>query len=269
MNYGKHVEKYLKKIDEGIAFDYVGFLNLLNSPKLDLNVSNKDFDARKIGRKNYKVTWIAPWLRSALDKIVSESHTDRNSAANQNQSHSYKVNGSMLLVREGGTHPQVVMFDDNGMAQPERVWPKHALLMENRQNFISADKSLDFLKQFCSTDGIEPKDMLTVFTEGNAISNVLHRDFLAKFDTLFLFLDVDAGGLQIASNLLTLLPNSNVVFLTPNDIKERLERVRTPASAEAIEKVIALGRLYPELSDIAQLIYSTKRELEQESYLNE
>ncbi|MCF2948790.1 hypothetical protein L0668_11780 [Paraglaciecola aquimarina] len=269
MNYGKQVEKYLKKIDEGKAIDYAQFLNLLNSPELNLDATNRDFEVRRVGTNTYKVTRVALWLRVQLDNIIGEIYKDRNSAAKQNNSHAYNVNGSMLLVREGAIHPQVVMFDTDGNYLPKREWHDYALLIENRQNFISIDKTLSFIKTYCDIGDVDLQKALTVFTEGNAISNALHLRFLCKFKSIFLLLDVDAGGLQIASNLLTLLPNSNVVFLVPSDIKDRLKTVRAPAKTISIEKAIRLGRKHPELTHVAQLIYKTERELEQESYLDE
>jgi len=269
MNYGKQIEKYLVKIDEGKAIAYSQFLLLLTSSELNLDVSNKDFEVRKLSGNAYRVISIAPWLRDELDKIVAEAPVDRNSAARQNNSHAYSVNGSMLLVREGASNPKVVMFDTDGKFSPESKGYTHALLVENRQNFISIDKTIPFVAEHCDISDTDMRSMLTVFTEGNAISNFLHKPFLSQFKTLFLLLDVDAGGLQITSNLITLLPDSHFVFLAPMNIRERLESVRAPAKTEAVEKAIRLGRKHPQLTHIAQLIYDTKRELEQESYLDE
>ncbi|BFT28867.1 hypothetical protein D210916BOD24_00430 [Alteromonas sp. D210916BOD_24] len=269
MNYGKSIENYLQKIDSGNPITLGKFLNLLSAPALNLIFSKSDIQARKVSGALYRVTHLAQPLREELDQIVVEQGTDRISGAKQNRSHDYSVNGSMLLVREGAAHPGVIMFDTDGNCTPELKHHPYALLVENRQNFIDIDKILSFIVQHCEVQPEVADQCLAVFTEGNAIANALHKQFLSTFKAIYVLLDVDAGGLQIASNIISLLPDATIQFIVPKDIKKRLEHVREPADPKSIEKAIKLGNTHPQLTYIAQLIRSTHRELEQESYLDD
>ncbi|PHS59773.1 MAG: hypothetical protein COB00_17405 [Alcanivorax sp.] len=269
MSYSSKIESYLKKIDAGQPIDLSNFWALINSLELSLEPSRCDVEARKVKGVLYKVTSIAPELRNELLVMVNEKADDRITAARQNNSHAFSVNGSMLIIREGIMHPQVVLFDQAGQTtHPELKTYSRALLIENRQNFISIEKTLRFLESHCGVCSSDASNLLIVFAEGNAITNVLHRTFLNQFNTLYLLLDVDAGGLQIASNLIDLIPAAEHVFLTPADIEQRLKSVRSSSSPESIERVLRLGRRHHQLAPIAKLIYETRRELEQESYLH-
>lgn len=269
MNYGKSIDSYLRKIDAGNPIPYLQFLKILQSPDLNLNFKSSDIKVRKVSGTLYRVTQLDPALREELNTIVTEQFSDRVSGAKQNRSHAYSVNGSMLLCRDGNFHPYVVMFDTDGHYTPQPKCISSALLIENRQNFICIDKTLPFVAKHCGLDPSDLENMVTIFTEGNAISNILHKQFLSQFEKIYLLLDVDSGGLQIASNIISMLPYSKIRFLVPTDIHQRLEKVRASAAIDAIEKSIKLGARHPQLTHVARLIHTTQRELEQESYLDD
>jgi len=269
MSYISKIENYLKKIDADQPIDLPNFWALVDSLKLSFEPRRCDVKARKVKGIFYKVTFIAPQLKDELQTFINEKPYDRITAARQNSSHAFGVNGSMLIIRERSTHPQVVLFDQDGKAtHPKLKEYSKALLIENRQNFISIEHTLRFLESHCGMSAADISDSLIVFAEGNAIANVLHKAFLAQFKILYMFLDVDAGGLQIANNLIELLPATEHVFLVPSDIEQRLRSVRSPCSPESIERALRLGRRHQQLTSIAKLIYETRRELEQESYLH-
>lgn len=81
-------------------------------------------------------------------------------------------------------------------------------------------------------------------------------------------MDFDLGGLVIADNLMSLLPDSHIVFLVPDDIRSRLEKIVERTSSRDIGAIIKLGVKNPNLLPYAKIMKETQKVLEQEGYLH-
>lgn len=261
----KQLAGYLDKIarDEPIVLSK--FKTLIQKLELGFAFNESDIEARRVNNQSYVVTNIAPALHLALKQLAGTQLDDRISAAQQNRSHNHKVVGNFLLVRDGRAHPNVVIIDEHGHATPSEQTNKSVLLIENRQLFLSIDKTLDFIEQHCSIALTNSFDV--ILSAGNEITNSLFQDYLNHYDTFFLFFDLEFGALQSAASLYAQYPKKEITFVLPKDIEARLERVVQVLPHENIDKVIQIGLDQPKLAYPAKLIKEHRKKLEQESYL--
>lgn len=258
---------YIKCIDSGSPINLRAFFKLVDSLRLTHRREAQDVGATKHKGQLYIITRINDALISELRALAIENGRSRAAAAIQNRSHSVNVNGSFLLIREQFANPVVVMMDAAGQYDCPICQSEQALVIENRQNFIDADLMISFLEKHTAFK-LMPK-MNIIFSEGNEISNALHKNFLSQYDRIHLCMDVDLGGLTIARNLMSLLPDTQLKFLVPDDITERLDKIIEREQTDYIENVIKIGLSTPALAPYAKLIKDKQKTLEQESYLHE
>jgi len=263
----KRLSNYIKSIDSEKPINLNAFYKLVDTLELTYRRETQDVDATKYKGQLYIVTRINDELMSELRALVADKGNSRAAAATQNKSHSVNVNGSFLLIREQFAHPVVVTMDANGEYHCPIPQSQEVLVIENRQNFIDIDQMVGFLEKY--TPFKLASNMNIIFSEGNEISNALHQQFLVKYNRIHLCMDVDLGGLTIAKNLMSLLPNTHFNFLIPDDIEKRLDRVVEREKASYIDDVINIGLSTPALEIYAKLIKDKQKTLEQESYLHE
>ncbi|WP_267530447.1 hypothetical protein [Acinetobacter oleivorans] len=214
----------------------------------------------------YQVTYFNPDLLNEILLLISSAGNDRKSAANQNMSHNHKVDGSFLLIRHAQSHPQVVTMDVTGEFFSPTKQSRIAIVVENRQIFLFANRFKEFLIKHTHVPVDETTDF--IFGSGNELPNSYHAKFLQSYDHLYLCLDMDLGGLMTANNLMSKLKHSNITFVQPHDIKDRLKAVRTKRKHDyllGISSFISIAN--PALKPFAQLIRSMGCTLEQESFL--
>lgn len=214
----------------------------------------------------YQVTYFNPDLLNEILMLISSAGIDRKSAANQNMSHNHKVDGSFLLIRHAKSHPQVVTIDVTGEFFSPVKQSQIAVVVENRQIFLFANRFKEFLIKHTDVPVDETTDF--IFGAGNELPNSYHAKFLQSYDHLYLCLDMDLGGLMIANNLISTLKQSNITFVQPHDIKSRLEAVRIRREHDyllGVSNFISIA--HPVLKPYAQLIRSMGCTLEQESFL--
>jgi len=261
------LSNYIKNIDAKKPINLNAFYKLVDSLRLTYKREVQDVIATKHKGQLYIITLINDALMSELRVLAIDNSHSRAAAAIQNKSHSVNVNGSFLLISEPFLSPVVVMIDADGQYNCPIPQSKQVLVIENRQNFIDADQMVRFLEQHTAFK-LLPK-MNIIFSEGNEISNALHKKFLSQYDQLHLCMDVDLGGLTIARNLMSLLPDSQINFLVPDDISERLDKIIEREQTGYIDEVIQIGLSTPLLAPVAKLIKDKQKTLEQESYLHE
>lgn len=261
------LKQNLSKIEQGTAVDLKRFTDLLSHLALSRPFKHADITARKVKGQLYCVTEIDSDLLVELQHLVATAGDDRISAARQNRSHHHKVNGSLLVVRQGVNHPGVVLFDEDGQYQYPNKQSRSALLIENRQNFISIVQTIQFLHRHTALASVGIDELDIIFASGNEVSNRLHKAFFDHYCHLYFCFDLDQGGLTIAKNMISLLPDKTVSFLVPSDIKTRLSAVSQVKPSKYIDEVIGIGLACPELLPYVNLIKEHKRILEQESYL--
>jgi len=261
----KHLASYIKNIDSGLPVKLNEFYKLLDSLALTHQREPQDVETVKHTKSLYIVTLINAELMSELRLLATDYGTSRTSAAMHNRSHAVNVNGSFILMRSQLNNPLVVMIDDVGEYCSPINLSNEALVIENRQNFIDVEQTVKFLEAR-TVFKLQP-GMNIIFADGNVISNALHKKFLSQYKYIHLCMDVDLGGLMIAKNLMSLLPNTSFSFLVPDDIEQRLARVVLREEKHYIDKVIRLGFSVPLLAPYANLIKNTQKTLEQESYI--
>lgn len=193
------LKRYIECIDSERPINLPKFISMIKTLSLSNSYMPSSVSARKIKGQLYLVTDIDKGLLSELKMIVDGIGKDRISSSRQNRSHLQKVDGSFLLIREGNSHPKVVLFNKEGQFSGVEQTSDSALLVENRQNFISIEKTLIFLEHEVGLNITAPIDV--IFADENEISNSLHHDFLFHYKQLYLFFDLDLGGIIIARNI--------------------------------------------------------------------
>lgn len=261
----KSLASYLEKIKQGEPIALSQFKARVKQLDLDVAFTEADIDARRVDKQHYVVQRITPELLNALERLCDPALDDRISAAHQNRSHAHKVKGNYLLVRSGRAHPTVILFDAEGHATPDEQPNKVALIVENRQLFLSIEQTLAFIEQHCDIDLTSQFDV--ILSSGNEITNTIFIPYLNHYHTLFLLFDLEFGAIKSAETLLSRHPQTQIHFLLPNDIKLRLKHVVEVLPPEIIDKVIQIGMRQPLLAHPVQLIKEHRKKLEQESYL--
>lgn len=259
--------KYINNIQRGRPINLLRFKTMVDKLNLACEFNIHDVQARKDKGQLYIVTKIDAVLMRDLVCLVANGDESRAVAARQNRSHTQKVNGSFLIVREGENNPSVVIIDNQGDYSSNIQYSSKALIIENRQNFIDISSMFRFLSKY--TDFVYEEGINVVFSEGNAIANSLHQSFLSQFSHIYLCLDFDLGGLKIANNLMNLLPDKSIDFLVPNDIVLRLKSVVELADQTVIQRIVELGMKNSKLAHYAKIMKDNNKTLEQEEYLND
>lgn len=263
----KQLNSYINEIKQGKPIFLAKFSRLISQLSLSHDFSPSDITARKIKNQLYVVLNINEILWQELQSLATDVGEDRISAARQNLSHNYKVDGSILIARKRLQHPKVVLFDRNGNYQYPDELSLTGLIIENRQNFISTEQTLAFLQSYTEFNPPNINEIDIIFADGNEISNSLHKKFLECFGHLYLSLDLDLGGLKIAKNLISLLPEKHITFLLPKDIQQRISNVVKTQTPKYLNEVMDIGIDCPQLAPYAKLIKDNQRILEQESFL--
>ncbi|PKQ73657.1 hypothetical protein [Aeromonas sobria] len=261
------LKQYLSRIEQGTPVNLSKVTDLLSQLALSRPFKHVDITARKVKGPLYCVTHIDSDLMAELEHLIATAGHDRVSSARQNRSHNHKVNGSLFLIRQGVHHPSVVLFDEAGNYQYPNKLSRFVLLIENRQNFISIDKTILFLQRNTALASVCIDELDIVFASGNEVSNGLHKAFFDQYHHIYFCFDLDLGGLTIARNMISLLPDKPISFLVPSDIDTRLGVVTEVQPSTYIHDVINIGLECAQLIPYAKLIKDHQRILEQESYL--
>mgnify|MGYP000452517310 CR=1 FL=1 len=259
------LKDYIKKIEAGQPINYSAFLGVLERMGISQVSATALINVTKQGRSPlYRVDSINEDFLKQIKSKVTTKTTTRAVAAQQNNSHAVRVNGSYILRRTGLGHPVVVVIDSEGNFTPATN-NQRTLVIENRQNFLSIEHTSTFLQQLCGIEITDEWDVL--FGAGGEINNHLHERYLSQYSCVFMLLDLDIGGLNIAKTLATRTPLASHRFVLPTDISMRLKAIKEVATQEVIETAFLIGRSAPFLSNAAQYIVTHRKTLEQESYI--
>lgn len=261
----KQLQIYLDKIENEEAIDLAKLKTLIDKSNLNTKELVHEIQARRVSAQRYLVRVIPESLMLDLRALAQASGTDRISAAQQNRSHKHRVSGSFLVARKRDQYPGVILFDAEGKWTGWSEQSEQALLIENRQNFLDITATLKFLHKCTEMDVPETLDI--IFCDGNAGSNRLHQEFFSNYQKLWLFLDLDLGGLRIARNLDHLVNNVEKTFILPFDIEDRLANVIEVCEPDYLKKIRHFATESPLISTPAKLILKTNRKLEQEAHL--
>lgn len=262
------LNNYLQKIDKNLPINYPKFLSLIRELKLPTEIGKDSFSTRKIKGDLYQVQILSSELKDLLQKMAGLNKDSRISLATQNLSHFQKTSGSLMLVRKAKEHPFVIVFDGVvSFHKPAHYSPgTTCLIIENLENFLQIDKTLESLKNFLPSD---MSSLEIVFADGMAVANSYHGNYFSKFNKILLFLDLDLGGLNIAIAIHRLIPEAVIEFIIAPNTPKVLEDVALLQSPETLKKIEALGQEHPFISDAAKLICKNRKTIEQEAFLHE
>ncbi|MAX51820.1 MAG: hypothetical protein CMH22_07540 [Methylophaga sp.] len=261
----RRLKQYLDKIEIGLAINYPAFYRLVEALKLDFTVSHSLFSANKVKDDKYIVTILSARLHSDLKRLAETDTRQRSSLAQQNRSHETSVGGSLLVFKQNFGHSQVIEFDRHGQFSPQITQTNKCLILENCDNFLNARSTFTFLAKNAPFDECDPIDIY--YASGNAISNKLHHSLFKHYQSIYLALDLDLGGLKIANILKLMYGDDKVEFLLPIDIEARLQHVVRRRQHDYLEQVDLIGRNTPSLRPVCDLITKYGKTLEQESYI--
>ena len=257
---------YLKKIDENIPINYPKFKKLVRSLNLPYSLRKESINSRKVKGDLYHVQILSRDLEKALRKMADLDRHSRVSLATQNRSHSKKVSGSILSCRKEGNHPYIIRFEHSGSFHSPADYQPSAtcLVIENLENFLQISKTLEVLKNLLP---LSPDPVEIVFADGMSVANSFHKKYFSQFNEILLFLDLDAGGLNIAAAVHNLVPEASVVFLIASTTEKALENVESLQGSEYLKKIEAIGRSHVFLRRAAELICYHRKIIEQEAFL--
>ncbi len=262
------IRAFLRKINNNKPID----VGLFKKCVTDLNISmgEHDVEYQKIKPNQYIVTRLDASLKDKLEALTSENRS-RSALSSQNKSHSSKVSRSFIVASKRNGEPTIIAFDSNQNRLNEWNQSSCCLIIENRENFLRPDETIRFIDTH--TDYEIPDDVDILFAEGNAITNSYHHAFLNDYKHIYLFLDLDLGGLKIARNIINALSKpeygqSIIHFVMPNDIEQRLAKVVQETNDESyLNKIDDIGIKVPMLKRFSDLISSTRKTLEQDGFL--
>ncbi len=256
---------YIEKIEDGAPLNIKALLNILEKEGISQVAATNNMCVARVGKSTqYQVESINQDFLEKLKSLVMHSNATRADAAKLNKSHAVRVNGSFILRRIGCAHPDVVIIGDDG-AFSSSTGNRKALIIENRQNFLSIEATINFLQTHCDLTIDSSWDVL--FGAGGEISNHLHTKYLAVYTEVFMFLDIDLGGLKVAKSVSKRAPKARHHFILPYDINNRLKSSPVIATQETLEATYKIAKSTPFLLEASNCILSNKSTLEQESYL--
>lgn len=182
-------------------------------------------------------------------------------------SHRVAVAGGLLVIRsKAANHPEVVLFDDFGnIALPRNLSP-NLLIVENLENFLQFDRTVQFCVDCCAFDAhISQTEVL--FGAGNLVSGALFSDFLSSFSRVGVLPDPDLGGLRTCRSLERSIGHrTNLEILVPSNLDERLKQGIVLTESERNE-LLKFADGDSASSGVARLLLKAGKKLEQETYL--
>lgn len=261
---------FLAAIEAGMQIDWQRFVQTMRKAGVEPGAIKRAFEPASTYAKKTAVHIIDQHAFDNLKQLFLPTIAvhDRISAAMAGDSHQVGVAGSLLVIQQHSwPQPQVAFSQDGKHWQPAVDKGKHLVIIENMQNFLHLESSLQFIMQQCQLN-VSPDNIIFAYGAGNAASKACHQHYYRQFSAIHCLFDIDLGGVQIYAAIKQLLGDSVPVnFLVPKDIEQRLQQSRRALTNEALAELHKLHAKHPELHGVLTLMYQTKKKLEQESYL--
>ncbi len=260
------IYKYLNKIKFGERLNFESFREQLLKQGFDDKTVFKIFETERKSRSSYSVKVLDQALfAQLLIDFPEHKIKDRVSAANAGDSHRHRVSQAMIILWSAqNNHPIVVLNDADKINSPVTL-SKRLLIIENQENFIQKQRTLQFLQQQFSDFNDDNLDI--AHGSGNAISNRLNKAFFNHYQQIDCLLDLDMGGLEIFKNLINLTQHPNLNFLLPPGADTLLKQSKIHLQEDHLVNLRQYHKQYPLLRPVIELISKHKKLLEQELYL--
>ena len=255
---------YLDKLRDGQPVNEPHFLR--GAEQFDLDIS--ELGAERVFVKGNLCRYLGcnPEVLQAWQRKLAEPHVSpRVNGASRGHSHGAQVSGAMLTVRNRHQrHPQVILVEGHRMQFPG-LPARYAVIVENLENFLELDATLQLLPACGLPEAWQDADIL--FGSGNSVTNqLLTRVFQCYHEVGCLF-DPDPGGVRMFDTLYQRADMPALRFLAPEDIEERLKGACNRITSQDRQGLATYMQRTPPVARIAGLIRQHGRHLEQETYL--
>jgi hypothetical protein len=261
------IHNYLSSITAGHPINFEAFAKELSKHGKGAGYLFDTFSTSKLGKCSYKVAVLREDRFAELIREHAPSEiTGRIGAAFDGNSHTAAVSGSLLITRSlAHPHPCVVLLSKHGWDAPNTLRPA-ALLVENLENFLALEQTIDILADCGVAE--QSEDLDVIFGAGNQITNRLNIPFLSQYQRLYCLFDADLGGLTMYRTLLKGLPEEcRIMFVYPNDIALRLDGSRYQLDQQGRQDLLKFVGLSDGTDELIRLMLDSHRALEQETYL--
>lgn len=259
------LSQYLQNIQQGKLINFTIFRETLLKRNIPDTRIDRLFRVDLIRRRQYKVEILNEKDFSDLCQQVGyDDDINRITSAFKGRSHKVSVNGSFLLLKSPHIeHPQVIIFNEESWLCPVKSC-KQLLLVENLENFLSYQQTVDLLKQwgFVSNNTLD-----IVFSAGNQINNSLHRDYLRSYEKVLCLFDLDVGALKTFKSLTKWLLKERLEFIIPPNVIDRLACSEWHLSGAERALLTKYTGLSTEIDNLIITMRNSSRKLEQETYL--
>jgi hypothetical protein len=258
---------YLSDIQSGKLINFPVFCKELKKKQISEITIREVFAAGLVKTNRYRITVLDQKVFDEICQRFQMAELDsRVSAALSGNSHRASVSGSYLLMRTiSEPHPVVVWFDTEKFVCPVKT-ANTVLLVENLENFIELQATLDLLVSW----GFDIKydELDVVFGAGNQVTNQLHMPFLSRYRRVYCLFDLDPGGIRMFCSLLNQLAQELLCFILPVDLELRLKKSEWHLSAEERTELLRYTGQSLEIDTLINQLRVTQRKLEQETYLS-
>jgi hypothetical protein len=259
------IHGYLTKIETGQTVNLEVLLDRLVEAGCQRHELLRLFTSTRLGKTRYQVHITDPTAFAALiERFRPSGLVGRVGAALDGDSHRASVSGTYLLMRsQPHPHPVVALYEADRWHAPRPTGPV-GVIVENLENFLDLEQTLIFITGLLHRTSAEIE---LIYGSGNQVTNRLNAAFLATFSELHCLFDIDPGGLRMYATLRKQLPTSNLRFLAPADVEERLARSRYSLSEQGSQDILQYAGLSPETDQLIRHMRRQNLVLEQETYL--
>ncbi|MDP0588269.1 MAG: DUF2220 family protein [Candidatus Endonucleobacter bathymodioli] len=231
------------------------------------------FHASRAAGDRYLVEVLNPAHYQTLgDRLgIWADFSNRASAAIHGKSHAVPVSGNLVVVKNASNpHPVVFECDSEGHWTYPTLTGTELVLVENLENFLARDGLIAYLRDACGVVAdMENTDI--AYAAGNAITKACNNTWLASYETVYCFFDIDAGGFRMFEALRRLMEGQSVdiQFVTPKDLGALLDATHRQLTEDEREKLAKYQHCDPPINLLANTLINAGKSLEQEVYLND
>jgi hypothetical protein len=196
---------------------------------------------------------------------------DRASAAIHGKSHAVPVSGNLVVVQcPGNDQPVVFECSREGQWMYPTLPGTDLILVENLENFLARDNLLPYMRDACGVAVTEGTTDIA-YAAGNAITKGCNAAWLAAYEKVYCFFDIDAGGFQMFESLRRLMSEHDVEvqFVAPRELAALLGKTHRHLTEKDREKLVPYQRCAPPINLLASTLLQVGKSLEQEVYLND
>jgi len=269
----KRLRTLFHEVDNKEPCDWPKLRQLLIKRDVTAATLDQLFHANRVVGAGYLVAVLDPAGYQALGDHLGiwADLTDRASAAVHGKSHAVPVSGNLVVVKSA-SNPCPVVFECN--SKGHWTYPTlpgaELVLVENLENFLARDVLFPYLRDACGV-AVDPQNTDIAYGAGNAITKACNETWLASYETVYCFFDIDAGGFRMFESLRRLMAGHSVdiQFVAPKDLGALLAATHRRLSEEDREKLAKYQCCAPPINLLANTLIDTGKSLEQEVYLND